>query len=97
MKRRQNQGRPESSGAGVRGRGVRAPFVAAALSALLGVMVPATGEAIDLALPVSAYLTDGDGNGIDGVVSMTIRLYDSAIGGTMVHEEALPARSEEHR
>jgi hypothetical protein len=90
MTRKRKKGGPVVGG--TRRGAVAALVLAGALSAVVG-LGNRSAEGQDLALPISAYLTDGDGNPVDGTVSMTVRLYDGALGGTLVHTETIPAVS----
>ena len=54
---------------------------------LVLVMIPCTALAVPQEINYQGYLTDAEGNPLNGSVSMTFRLYDNLTGGTLLWVE----------
>ncbi|MFP4598419.1 MAG: hypothetical protein ACLFVJ_09205 [Persicimonas sp.] len=58
------------------------------VAALVALIFPATASAqVPGDVPVQAFLTDDDGVPVDGTVTVTFSIYDSASGGSALHTE----------
>jgi hypothetical protein len=69
---------------------IRSLIASLALAAASSALLPASAEAQPAIVPVHGTLTNESSAPIDGTVALTLRLYSTPTGATLLHEETIP-------